>query len=772
SRVVLDGDTATLAANDTSGEIEFNSAYLPPELGTLDLAQLPERIEEARAVLHAAGSDLDPRRVDVYQLGCLACEMLTGSSPQTYLFSPRAKARVPESCRHVLDGMLGYEPALRFASCDEVEIELERIANRESQPISSETPPRGTGIDVLTNTPRTPHPAATSLPFIKLGHYQIVARLGSGGMGDVYRGYDSQLERTVALKVLPPELARQSDFVRRFTDEAKAAARIVHPNIVQIYSIGEDEGHHYFAMQYIAGETLAARLSREKRFSLDDTLAIIEQVLGGLAVAHRQGMIHRDIKPGNILLDTDEGRALLADFGLVKSLDSSERMTATGMVMGTVDYISPEQGRGQQVDTRSDLYSVGVLFYQMLSGKLPFVAESATAMIFQHAYEKPRPLEDYVPNVAAGASAIIRRLLAKDAADRYQTADDLLADVRTLRTTPSWQPELSAAGESDKSIVIEAVESDLDGDDLRLAVALAPLPRSRWQDRLRVLFHLHAPALLKNLQNTEQQVDGAIAVYQARRDKLAGLAHDAAAVERLLAAQGLDTELRQQRAESEDLQLRFAKADATLQKLRTQQALLRARLRAAQADRVLTDAANEPRSPFLPSHIRVALIGIACIAAFFTIIVFFQLIRGGVRERAAALPTTPIAPAPNTPPADAILPATGWFDLLPFVKLEKATDGEIWETLSDGLRLTHQPGPNTIWRFLEIPVLLRGSYEFKFKYLMAADRHHGYTVRFPIGNARAMLDLGSLRGNAGLGINGIDGLDALSRANPTGSPGF
>src|SRR5262249_25068790 len=157
----------------------------------------------------------------------------------------------------------------------------------------------------------------------------------------------------VALKVLPPELARQPEFVKRFVDEAKAAARLVHPNIVQIYTIGEDAGHHFFAMQYVAGETLAARLARQTRLSLDETLAIIEQLLAGLSIAHRQGMIHRDIKPGNILLDSEQGRALLADFGLVKSLDASEQMTATGMVMGTVDYISPEQGRGHKVDTRS-----------------------------------------------------------------------------------------------------------------------------------------------------------------------------------------------------------------------------------------------------------------------------------------------------------------------------------------------------------------------------------------------------------------------------------
>ncbi len=374
-QILVEGDTFRLDTGDATSDVEIESTWLPPEVQRRNFPALPQQLDAARTALRTAGIDFDPRRIDIYQLGCLACEIFTGNSPQSYLFSPRAKARVPAPWRHLLDGMLGYDPALRFNSCDELQTKLERMGGGAVEPIGPETPRRGTGIDVLTNTPRTPHPAAASLPFTKLGHFQIVARLGSGGMGDVYQAYDTQLERTVALKVLPLELARQEDFVRRFTDEAKAAARLVHPNIVQIYFIGEDAGHHYFAMQYVAGETLAVRMTREKRLSLGNALTIIEQVLSGLTVAHQQGMIHRDIKPGNILLDIDHSRALLADFGLVKSLDSTEQLTATGMIMGTVDYISPEQGRGHKVDTRSDLYSVGVLLYQMLSGQLPFVAE-------------------------------------------------------------------------------------------------------------------------------------------------------------------------------------------------------------------------------------------------------------------------------------------------------------------------------------------------------------------------------------------------------------
>ena len=548
-------------------------------------------------------------------------------------------------------------------------------------------------------------------------------------MGDVYKGYDPQLERTVALKVLPLELARQPDFVRRFVDEAKAAARLVHPNIVQIFFIGEDSGHHYFAMQYVAGETLAARMKRENRLSLDDALAIIEQVLSGLALAHGQGLIHRDIKPGNILLDAEHSRALLADFGLVKSLDSSEQITATGMVMGTVDYISPEQGRGHKVDTRSDLYSVGVLLYQLLSGQLPFVAESATAMIFQHAYEKPRPLEDVLPDVAH------RRERDRRPAPGQRSSRPLPNSRRSARRHPrtrasdDWQPASPPViGDAKKPFVSAIEDSDFSDDDRRLTAALAPLPRLRWQDRLRVLFHLHAPALLKNLQNTEQQVDGALVVYQARRDKLAGLAHEAAAIVRQLEEQGLETERHQQQAACEEIQLRLAKADATLQKLRSQQALLCARLRVAQANQVMTGA-GAPRAASRSRFVLVATLGLA--ALVFVGFIYFarSAFNVGSIEHESVVTKTQNAPT------DAIRPSAGWFSLATFIKTGKGSASESWTAVDDGFRITNTAGLDSMSRFMEIPLLIRGSYELRFKYQMVRDRHRGFNVRFPVGTA-------------------------------------
>ena len=271
------------------------------------------------------------------------------------------------------------------------------------------------------------------LPFSRLGHYEIVGRLGSGGMGDVFKGYDAELDRYVAIKVLPPEFARQEGAVSRFRAEAAAAAKVEHPNIVPIYSIGIDDGRQFFAMQLVDGQTLSQFLAEQPTVPLETTLRIVEQVVSGLAAAHRLGLVHRDIKPGNILLTDGGQRALVADFGLVKSLHQVHKVTATGVVVGTMDYISPEQGQGEDIDGRSDLYSVGVLCYQMLAGHLPFAANTATALIFKHVYSPPPPLAEAAPQIPPVLAQIVHRLLAKLPEDRYQSCDELLADLRAFR---------------------------------------------------------------------------------------------------------------------------------------------------------------------------------------------------------------------------------------------------------------------------------------------------------------------------------------------------
>jgi serine/threonine protein kinase len=281
------------------------------------------------------------------------------------------------------------------------------------------------------------------LPFTKLAHYQIVAQIGSGGLGDVYRGYEESLDRTVAIKVLPPSLAAEPAVLKRFHLEAEAAARLEHPHIIQIYFVGEDQGRHFFAMEFIDGESLEQRLTNQERLIHPEALPILEQCLLGLQAAHDRGIVHRDIKPANILLDRKRHRAVLTEFCLAKSLESASRMTSTNLVLGTVDYLSPEQGRGMTVDARSDLYSVGIVAFRMLAGRLPFRAESPTDMIFQHAHVPPPELTQIAPEVPAALARIVHRLLAKSPAERYPSAAAAHADFQAFhagRPLPSETP--------------------------------------------------------------------------------------------------------------------------------------------------------------------------------------------------------------------------------------------------------------------------------------------------------------------------------------------
>ncbi|HEY9479358.1 MAG TPA: serine/threonine-protein kinase, partial [Gemmatimonadaceae bacterium] len=252
--------------------------------------------------------------------------------------------------------------------------------------------------------------------------YELGPELGRGGMAIVYRATDLRLRREVAVKVLPPELAFRSDVRRRFLREAETAARLSHPNIVPIYSVDERGGLVYFVMALVDGESLAARLVRG-RAAVDETRHILRDVADALAYAHSRGVIHRDIKTDNIIIRREDGGALVTDFGIARAVESDSHLTATGVAVGTPAYMSPEQALGErEVDGRSDIYSLGIVAYQMLSGDLPFTAANTPAMMMKHVSETPRPLAQLRPDIPPGLAAAVERALAKRPEDRWQDA--------------------------------------------------------------------------------------------------------------------------------------------------------------------------------------------------------------------------------------------------------------------------------------------------------------------------------------------------------------
>ena len=262
--------------------------------------------------------------------------------------------------------------------------------------------------------------------------YEIGSELGRGGMGIVYRAKDRRLKRTVAIKLLPPEFAFRSDIRSRFLREAETAAQLSHPNIVPIYSVDERDGLVYFVMACVDGDNLAKVMHDRGRLSPEDTRRIVREVADALAYAHARGVVHRDIKPDNILLDGEGGRALITDFGIARAAEAATRLTATGMAIGTPAYMAPEQAAGdREVDGRTDLYSLGIVAYQMLAGELPFAATSTAAMLVKHISERPIPLEQRRADVPTDLARAVMMLLEKDPADRFPSAAALSVALET-----------------------------------------------------------------------------------------------------------------------------------------------------------------------------------------------------------------------------------------------------------------------------------------------------------------------------------------------------
>ncbi len=298
-----------------------------------------------------------------------------------------------------------------------------------------------------------PFPLMTLSPGTTLGPYAIRSQLGQGGMGVVYLAQDPRLERQVAIKVLPPDLTRDTTAKHRFLQEAKAASALDHPNICNIHEINEtDDGQLYLVMAHYEGETLKERIARGP-LPLDDAIDIATQVGQGLAKAHAAGIVHRDIKPANLMLTAD-GTAEVLDFGLAK-LAGSEGVTQAGTTVGTVAYMSPEQARGEEVDHRTDIWSLGVVLYEMLAGQQPFQGDNLL-VISKAIQETPTPT---LTGEAAALNGVVGRALAKNGAGRYQAAADFLVDVRGAAT-----PSAPAASQPDVPSIAVLPFRNMSGD--------------------------------------------------------------------------------------------------------------------------------------------------------------------------------------------------------------------------------------------------------------------------------------------------------------------
>jgi eukaryotic-like serine/threonine-protein kinase len=259
------------------------------------------------------------------------------------------------------------------------------------------------------------------------GRYRLDRKLGSGGMSTVYLAQDEVLDRPVAVKLLHREISEEADQLERFRREARAAARLSHPNLVSVIDAGEDEGRPYIVFEYVEGDTLKKKIQQEGEMPVDEAIAYAIEIGRGLIAAHARKLVHRDVKPQNVLIDRD-GRAKVTDFGIARSLES-EGMTATGRVLGTTDYVSPEQAMGEDVDETSDVYSLGVVLYEMLVGDVPFKAETQVGVAMKHVNE---PLPDVLvkrPEVSAAVASVVDRATTKDPRDRYASVGEMVRDL-------------------------------------------------------------------------------------------------------------------------------------------------------------------------------------------------------------------------------------------------------------------------------------------------------------------------------------------------------
>lgn len=306
--------------------------------------------------------------------------------------------------------------------------------------------------------------------------YELEELVGSGGMASVYRAYDRVLDRRVAIKVLHERFARDDDYVERFRREARAAAQLNHPNIVTVIDRGEADGRPYIVFEFVEGQTLKDVVQREAPLPVRDAVELTLQVAAALAFAHKRGVVHRDVKPQNVLLGGD--RARVTDFGIARSLDLDVGVTQTGAVLGTSDYIAPEQAMGERATGRSDVYSLGAVLYELLAGEVVFPGESFMAVALRHASEEPPSLLERRPDCPVRLAAAIDRCLAKDPQERFSSMDELVDELQECLV------ELDTRGEEDATLIVTPPRRP------RPTAPTRPAPRPRRRGRWLAVFVL------------------------------------------------------------------------------------------------------------------------------------------------------------------------------------------------------------------------------------------------------------------------------------------
>ncbi len=298
------------------------------------------------------------------------------------------------------------------------------------------------------------------------GRYEILQMLGLGGMGAVYKAQDLELDRTIALKVIRPDLASNPEALARFKQELLTARQVTHRNVIRIFDIGEADGIKFITMEYLVGTDLRALLAERGKLPPEEAIEIIQQVCAGLGAAHSEGIIHRDLKPGNIMRDS-QGRVVVMDFGLARSLQS-DGLTQTGAMLGTVEYMSPEQARAEKLDGRSDIFTIGLILYELLTGKMPFKADSAIASLLKRTQERAAPVTELDPTIPHSLSEVVAKCLEREPSHRFQSAQEMFDRIDEIRgrRPPSVYPPRPA--------VAKAPESR------QFTFALPVMSRTRW----------------------------------------------------------------------------------------------------------------------------------------------------------------------------------------------------------------------------------------------------------------------------------------------------